>query len=229
MIKEPYALITFSKFKLCYLMITLTVFAYVQRFIQQCGNSNFLRYVLFTDEAKFTWRAIVNFHNTCVWLIKNPMQNRYQYQFGLNVWDGIVDDYLFVWFLPPNLNGERCLHFLTVDLPTLLLKIYHWTHITFCHLYLNGLPPAHLIYESTTNGLVEQRSSTRGLHWSTQPQSSGVSVMEPSKEICMQTLLWTVEELCEIILNGIDRIRQTWGIFERMQHSMKAPGYMHLK
>lgn len=49
------------------------------------------------------------------------MQSRYQQQFSLNVWAGIISDHLIgPYFLPARLNGEAYCDFLENQLPGLL-------------------------------------------------------------------------------------------------------------
>ncbi|KAG5893032.1 hypothetical protein JTB14_026584 [Gonioctena quinquepunctata] len=53
------------------------------------GNPQFLRYVLFTDEA--------NFHNNHVWALENThsiSEIHLQYQFSVNLWAAIINNYL---------------------------------------------------------------------------------------------------------------------------------------
>ncbi|KAG5890951.1 hypothetical protein JTB14_026306 [Gonioctena quinquepunctata] len=60
------------------------------------GNPQFLRYVLFTDEANFFRNAITNFHNKNIWALENPhavSEIHYHYQFSVNVWAAIIDNY----------------------------------------------------------------------------------------------------------------------------------------
>jgi hypothetical protein len=60
-------------------------------------NNNFLPNILFTDEANFSRDAIMNFHNDHFWADENPhviRESHFQQQFSLNVWIGIIGDYL---------------------------------------------------------------------------------------------------------------------------------------
>ncbi|KAJ8943798.1 hypothetical protein NQ318_012443 [Aromia moschata] len=68
---------------------------HVQKWLlEKCNNQpNFLRYVLFTDEAGFTKTGVFNMHNTHVWCDENPHAYRNfrdQRNFSVNVWCGIV-------------------------------------------------------------------------------------------------------------------------------------------
>jgi hypothetical protein len=79
-------------------------------FIQQCVNHNFNATVLFTDEASFQQDQIVNFHNQHVWADVNPhvtVEAHHQQRFSVNVWAGIVGNYLIgPKVLPQRLNGQ---------------------------------------------------------------------------------------------------------------------------
>ncbi|XP_066253696.1 uncharacterized protein, partial [Euwallacea similis] len=90
-------------------------------------DPQFLSRVLFTDEATFSRSAIINFHNNHIWADENPhsiVDERFQHQFSLNVWAGIVGDYLIgPYFLPHHLNGETYLYFLQNTLSVLLEEV----------------------------------------------------------------------------------------------------------
>lgn len=56
-------------------------------------SPNFLRKVLFTDEASFTREGIFNTRNNHVWAFENPhaiVQRKFQQKFSVNVWAGII-------------------------------------------------------------------------------------------------------------------------------------------
>lgn len=79
-------------------------------------DAMFLRKILWTDEATFTRRGVVNYHNLHVWAQENPHAIRpksFQTEFSLNVWIGIIDDNLCgPYFLPHRLNSALFLDFL---------------------------------------------------------------------------------------------------------------------
>ncbi|XP_044265289.1 uncharacterized protein LOC123011749 [Tribolium madens] len=85
---------------------------------------NFLRNVLFTDEAIFTRDGISNRHNTHIWADKNSHQvyeHHFQDRFSLNVWADIIDDHLIgSHVLPQRLTGAAYLDFLENVLDDLL-------------------------------------------------------------------------------------------------------------
>lgn len=73
-------------------------------------NRDFLKTIEFTDECSFSRDKIINFHNYHIWTEENPhaiVETHHQEQFSLNVWVGVIGDYLLgPHFLPPRLNGE---------------------------------------------------------------------------------------------------------------------------
>lgn len=87
-------------------------------------DEDFLKHVLFTDEATFTRAGIFNTHNMHSWQEENPHEVhrfRYQHRFSVNVWAGIVGDSLIGPYLMPSpLNGQRYTLFLRDTLPLLL-------------------------------------------------------------------------------------------------------------
>jgi len=88
------------------------------------NDESFLKYVLFSDEATFTRAGIFNNHNTHSWQQENPHEVhrfRYQHRFSINVWAGIVGDFLIGPYLMPSpLNGQQYVSFLRETLPLLL-------------------------------------------------------------------------------------------------------------
>ena len=73
--------------------------------------------ILFTDECTFTRSGITNHHNTHIWADVNPKVKKvrhHQINFRVNVWAGIIDNYLIgPVFLPNKLDGEHYLLFFT--------------------------------------------------------------------------------------------------------------------
>lgn len=88
--------------------------------MENTRNVNFIRNILFTDEATFSRNGITNHHNEHIWADENPHAKKtthHQRTFKVNVWAGIVDNNLIgPVFLPNNLNGHNYLHFLENDL-----------------------------------------------------------------------------------------------------------------
>ena len=68
--------------------------------------SRLCKCVLFTDEACFTRERIYNSHNSHVWSKENPHATNvrsHQHRFRVNVWAGIVDDFLLGPYIVPTL------------------------------------------------------------------------------------------------------------------------------
>lgn len=87
-------------------------------------DEQFVKRVLFTDEASFTRSGVFNTHNLHSWQQENPHEVhrfRYQHRFSVNVWCGIVNECLIGPYLMPSpLNGQRYCTFLRDVLPGLL-------------------------------------------------------------------------------------------------------------
>lgn len=77
---------------------------------RQNEDLSFLNNVLFTDEATFTRRGVLNFRNKHYWSIKNPQsvaERNFQYKFNINVWWETVGNHVLgPSELPNNLNGD---------------------------------------------------------------------------------------------------------------------------
>lgn len=98
--------------------VRATFCSWVLRSVRQ--EPQFLRKIMWTDEAKFTRAGIVNHRNDHLWMAENPHAVRastFQHEFSINVWAAIIDDKLIGPIeLPHTLNGPRFLEFLTNDL-----------------------------------------------------------------------------------------------------------------
>lgn len=92
--------------------------------MQRERDPNFVKKVLFTDEAGFTRRGITNTHNEHVYAVENPHAikvNHFQHEFKINVWAGIIGNFIVgPVILPRRLTGENYLDFLQNTLPELL-------------------------------------------------------------------------------------------------------------
>ncbi|XP_023226911.1 uncharacterized protein LOC111627544 [Centruroides sculpturatus] len=99
--------------------------AFAQRYLGKCATDpSFPAKVLFTDEASFTRKEILNTHNAHFWMEENPhtIQHRAeQSRFSVNVRAGIVGDHLIgPYLLPLSITGSNYLIFLQQVLPQLL-------------------------------------------------------------------------------------------------------------
>lgn len=136
-------------------------------------NPQFLNLVLFTDEASFSKCAITNFHNNHIWSVENPhavSERHFQYQFSLNVWAGIVGDYLIgPFFLPLRINGETYQHFLENELPPLLDDVPLETRRRMW--FMHDGAPAHFseITRNYLNQIYGNRWIGRGVEEGNQP------------------------------------------------------------
>lgn len=69
------------------------------------GDRIFLSSILFTDEARFGVEGVFNLHNEHCWCDENPhlpVEHGFQNRFSINVWAGIIENYLIgpYFFLP---------------------------------------------------------------------------------------------------------------------------------
>lgn len=83
------------------------------------NNAHFLRQILWTDEAHFTRRGVINFHNLHLWAHENPHGIRprnFQEEFSVNVWIGIYNNRIFgPYVLPNRLDAVTFLQFLETN------------------------------------------------------------------------------------------------------------------
>lgn len=204
---------------------------FCQWFIQKIvENPLFDREVLFTDEANFSRNAIRNFHNNHFWAEENPhtiVEVNHQEQFSVNVWAGIVDDYLIgPFFLPRRLNGENYRHFLENDLPVLLedVPVLIRNRMWFMH---DGAP-AH--FSVLARAYLDQNYNNRWIGragtelWP--PRSPDLNSLDyflwgHLKTLVYSTPVQTEEELRNRITDSCNIIRNTPGIFQLVRESMR--------
>lgn len=83
---------------------------------QYFNYRNFLKNILFSDEATFTTNGIISSQNSRFWVSENPewiINCRRQYSQKINVWCGILNERVIgPFFFEGNMNGEQFLHFL---------------------------------------------------------------------------------------------------------------------
>lgn len=91
-------------------------------------DPQFLRRIVFSDEATFTLNGHVNRQNCRYWAKENPhwiMECHTQYPQKVNVWAGIVDNRILgPFFFDGTLNGEQYLEFLEFELIPALAVLY---------------------------------------------------------------------------------------------------------
>lgn len=92
------------------------------------GNHNFVKRIIFSDEATFTLNGSVNRQNCRYWATENPhwfTEYHTQKPQKVNVWCGILDGrVLGPYFFEETLTGERYLDFLQNDLIPTLITLY---------------------------------------------------------------------------------------------------------
>lgn len=101
---------------------------FCREMIRRCRqDSLFFNLIMWSDESCFKRLGVFNMHNLHHWAIENPRivrEHRFQHQFGVNLWAGILNGKIIGPFeLAPRLNGARYLHFLRNDLGNLLADI----------------------------------------------------------------------------------------------------------
>lgn len=200
-----------------------------QWFLEKLVDPNFLSTVIYTDEAHFTRTAIFNVHNQHIWADENPHAinpNRPQHQFSVNIWAGIIADHLLMFVLPPRLNGIIYLNFLREELPILLddVPLQLRQNMWFMH---DGAP-AHFsvnVREHLNDSFQNQWIGRGGpVPWPA--RSPDLNPLDFYLWGHLKTLVYnspidTIEELELRISNGIEMIKQTPGIFERVRRSMR--------
>lgn len=193
-------------------------------------NPLFDHRILFTDEANFSRNAIRNFHNNHLWADENPhavMETHYQEQFSVNVWAGIVGDFLIgPFFLPGRLDGQSYRRFLEDNLPILLedVPLLLRQQIWFMH---DGAP-AHfsILARQFLNQTFNNRWMGRGGPQSWPPRSPDLNSLYfclwgHLKSLVYSTPIETEEELRNRIVASCQTIRNTPGIFQRVRGSMR--------
>lgn len=206
-------------------------FNFCQWFLQMLAQNQFFENkILFSDEANFSRNAITNFHNNHFWAEENPhsiRENNFQEQFSVNVWAGIIGDYLIgPFFLPARLNGQYYRQFLEEELPGLLeeVPIFVRNQMWFMH---DGAPPHFSIQvRNFLNQIFNNRWIGRGGPVPWPPRSPDLNSLDfffwgHLKALVYQTPVQTEEDLRNRIVASCDIIRDTPGIFGRVRQSMR--------
>lgn len=118
---------------------------YCNWLLQRVAEDNtFTTRVLWTDEANFSRDGYFNQHNNHYYGLENPhaaFEQNNQQRFSVNVWAGILGDYLLgPVILPHRLNGENFLGFLQNQLQNLLENL-PLAAIANMWIQLDGAPP----------------------------------------------------------------------------------------
>lgn len=90
-------------------------------------DHNFVKFILFSDESRFTNNGMFNRQNTRYWAQENRhlmRQGNFQERFAVNVWAGIVGTRIIGPILfQGRLNGQRYLEFLQNDIEEFLEEL----------------------------------------------------------------------------------------------------------
>ena len=195
-------------------------------------NQQFIKVILFTDEATFTRDGFTNFHNTHQYSYENPhafMERQHQRRFSLNVWGGIIGDQLVgPHFFDGPLNGDAYLNFLRNDLPQLLENVPIETRLNMWLLQDGAPPHFNQDVRRYLNETFHDRWIGRSgpIHWA--PRSPDINPMDfffwgHLKALVYKTPINNINDLRQKIVNGFQVIRNTAGIFFRVrQHFLKS-------
>lgn len=151
----------------------------------------------------------------------------FQNQFSVNVWAGILENYLIgPFFLPARLNGQSYLNFLQQELPLLLedVPLALRNQIIFMH----DDAPAHfsVIVRNYLNVSYPNRWIGRGGPQEWPPRSPDLNSLDfflwgHLKALVYTRPIATLEELKERKVTACDEIRNTPGIFQRVRTSSR--------
>lgn len=195
----------------------------------QNEGENFLPLILFTDEAGFSRDGVMNTHNMHYWSDENLHQTvirNHQYGFSLNVWAGIIDNYLIGPFrLPRRLTGELYRHFLENELNTLLEDVP--LDIIRRMYYMHDGAPAH--FSRRARAYLQRRFGNRWIGrggpipWP--PRSPDLNPLDFSFWGFMKNEVYAVEinseeQLWNRIVESADRFRNNPNIFQRCRQSL---------
>lgn len=190
----------------------------------------FLKQVLFTDEANFSRESIINYHNNHLWSEENPhaiTEAHHQQHFSLNVWVGCIGNLLIgPYFLPPRLNGETYCQFLREELPSLLDNVLIGDRMTMW--FMHDGAPAHFSIgpRQYLNEAYPNRWIGRGGFRSWPARSPDLNPLDFCIWGHLKTLVYKnpvedVEDLRNRIIASCRTIQETPGIFDRIRESMR--------
>lgn len=195
------------------------------------GFENFGYGVLFTDESQFTRNGINNFHNRHLWDIENPhgiVESGHQQRFSLNVWGGMIGNFLLgPVFLPPRLDGRNYHHFLVHTLPELLedIPVNGRRRMWFMH---DGAPAhfSHLARDWLSQPFnYGNRWIGRGGPIAWPPRSPDLNPLDyfvwgHCKALVYARPVNDVGELRQRVIDAFETIRNMNGIFHRVNESL---------
>lgn len=190
---------------------------------------NFLNNVIFTDEAGFTRDGIFNSQNTHIWSDENPhavRERRFQRQFSINVWAGVLGNQLIgPHILPNRLTGATYLDFLQNIFTDLLddVPVERRRDMWFLH---DGAPPhyARIVANWLNDNFTEKWIGRNGpVLWP--PRSPDLNPCDfflwgHMKQLVYATPVNTIDELRQRVNNVAEIIRQNPEMILRTQTSM---------
>lgn len=179
------------------------------------ATPHFFQQILFTDESTFTQCGSPNRHNYHHYATENPKIVRQvdrQWQWTVNVWGGIVGDFVIgPHFFNGHLNGAQYLYFLQNHLPQLLQNIppILMENMWFQH---DGAPPHFALpVREFLNQEFEDRWIGRGGPISWPPRSPDLTEMDfffwgHIKQIVYQSPATTAEDMRQRIIEAFGTI-----------------------
>ncbi|XP_022917996.2 uncharacterized protein [Onthophagus taurus] len=200
---------------------------------RQNFDPSFIANILFTDEATFTRSGVFNFKNYHVWETENPhmtRQRHFQHEFKINVWCGIIGNYVLgPRELPNNLNGHNYLQFLQNQVDDMLaeLPLNIWTVMWFMQ---DGAPPH---FSRQVRDYLDmnfpRRWIGRGSHYTWPPRSPDCNPMDFCVWGFVKSLVYkdnpeTREELWQKIVKAVDIIRNEQILFNIRRSFSKRIG-----
>jgi hypothetical protein len=205
--------------------------AFCRWYINQIAvDPHFVGSVFVTDEATFTQDGIFNCHNMHMWKEENPHATSvraHQQRFSLNVWCGLLDDFVIgPHVLPSRLTEKAYLDFSVNTLPQLLEEVSLRLHQSMW--YMHDGAPAHFSIQvrNHLNDAYPGRWKGRGspVAWparSSDRNPSDFFVWGHLKTLVYETTVETEADLLPCIQAACDDIRHIPGIFERTRQSMQ--------
>lgn len=195
---------------------------------RQRRSPAFASNILWTDEACFARDGFFNVHNSHIWSDENPHaveQVRSQWQFSVNVWAGLVSNYVIgPYLLPARLTGEAYATFIEDVLPELLEDVPYdiRQNMLFMH---DGAPPhfSRVAREYLNANFPGRWIGRLGpIAWP--PRSPDMTPLDffvwgHVKSLVYETPVNNVEELVARIILAFDDIREHPAMFPKIRRS----------